>query len=246
MRLSKLAIATTLALALALPAARAQSPEPSEQATLVREGLASPYGKALIAELGKNLRSGADPACLSAKAISADQLKARSLELMTKWGTRVMETRDSLIDKKVYADKFAASAGPNAGAELEPLKQNADVKRYLAIAQRMRQAKILDSIFEQFDRYALISRIKLAPVSPLATGNEVLLRQNPADATEEKLERFIASSKSTALKRYLALSEKDAVAASASIKLEQPLWPVPSIFFKGVEADLSELCIATR
>jgi hypothetical protein len=154
--------------------------------------------------------------------------------------------RDSLIDKKVYADKFAASAGPNAGAELEPLKQNADVKRYLAIAQRMRQAKILDSIFEQFDRYALISRIKLAPVSPLATGNEVLLRQNPADATEEKLERFIASSKSTALKRYLALSEKDAVAASASIKLEQPLRPVPSIFFKGVEADLSELCIATR
>ena len=108
MRLSKLAIATTLALALALPAARAQSPEPSEQATLVREGLASPYGKALITELGKNLRSGADPACLSAKAISADQLEARGLELMTKWGTRVMETRESLIDKKVYANKFGS------------------------------------------------------------------------------------------------------------------------------------------
>jgi hypothetical protein len=198
-RLSKLAIATMLALA--LPAARAQSPEPSEQATLVREGLASPYGKALIAELGKNLRSGADPACLSAKAISADQLKARSLELMTKWGTRVMETRDSLIDKKVYADKFAASAGPNAGAELEPLKQNADVKRYLAIAP-----------------------LRVDLTDQARAGIAACDRQRGAVAPESggrhrgKLERFIASSKSTALKRYLALSEKDAVAASASIK----------------------------
>ena len=70
MRLPTLAIATALMLAPLLAPARAQSPEPPA-ATLVREALASAYGKALIAELGKNLRSGADPACLSSKGLEA-------------------------------------------------------------------------------------------------------------------------------------------------------------------------------
>jgi len=61
----RLAIATILMLAQALSAARAQPQTQPEPATLVREGLASAYGTALIAELGKNLRSSADPACLA-------------------------------------------------------------------------------------------------------------------------------------------------------------------------------------
>ena len=65
MKLPTLAIATMLMLAQALPAARAQSPEPAEPATLVRDAMATSYGKALVAELGKNLRSSADPACLA-------------------------------------------------------------------------------------------------------------------------------------------------------------------------------------
>ena len=59
----------------------------------------------------------------------------------------------SSIDPKVYAAQFPAAA------ELERLKQNADVKRYLALAGPMRQAKVLDAIVEQFSRYVLIAKL---------------------------------------------------------------------------------------
>lgn len=227
-----------LLLAQALPAARAQAP--AEPAIRVRDALASAYGNALIAELGKNLRSGADAACLSSKAIAADQLEARGLALMTKWGTRMMEISVSYIDKNIFAEKF-----PH-GAELAKLEADGTVKRYLAIARPIRQTKLLDSMFEQFDRHVLITRIKLAPVSPLASGNAALLDQDPSDAAEEKLGKFIAANKSAALKRYLALAEQEAAARTAATKQDPPTQPVPTVFFGGVETDLAELCISRR
>ena len=231
-------IAGILMLTQALPAARAQAP--AEPATLVRGALASPYGQALIAEFGNHLRASTEQACLSSKAIAADQLQARGLELMTKWGTRMMETSVSLIDKKIFAEKFPS------GAELAKLQADSTVTRYLAIAQPIRQAKMLDSMFEQFDRYVLIKRIKLAPVSPLASGNETLLRANPADAAEDKLDKFVATNKSAALKRYIVLAEQEAAARAAAIKRDQPQQPVPVSFFQGVETDLEGLCISRR
>lgn len=133
-----------------------------------------------------------------------------------------------------------------ASAELAKLQADRVVARYFDLAQPIRQARILDSIFEQFDRYVLIKRIKLAPINALASGNEALLNKNPSDATEEKLDKFVASNKSAALKRYLALAEQDAAARAASIRKDLSLQPVPAIFFQGVEADLAELCIASR
>ena len=234
------AIAVVLVLTQGLVAARAQSFAPPEPATRVREALASPYGRALIAELGKNLPAGADPACLNSKAIATDQLEARGLALMTKWGVRMAETSESIIDQKIYAEKFSGQT------ELAKLRNDATVKRYLAIAQPIQQANLLDSMFEQFDRYVLISRIKLAQVSALPTGNEALLNMNPGEAAEEKLDKFTSASKSAALKRYLALTEQDAAARKAAIRKDQLTQPVPSILFGGVEADLAELCIAGR
>src|SRR5882724_2115078 len=67
-------------------------------APLVREAFASPYGRLLIAELGRALRADADPACLKPKGIAADQLEARGEALLIKWGTRATETAMTLID----------------------------------------------------------------------------------------------------------------------------------------------------
>jgi len=224
------------------PMALAQLPvqTPAERAALVRDAFASAYGKALIAELGKSLRRDADPACLSDKGLEPGQLEARGRDILVKWGTNFADGTASLFDVKAYAEHFPASA------ELERLKQNAQVKRYLAIAEPARQAKLLDTIFEQFDRYVLISRIKLTGVSPLGTGNEELLGRDPTDATEDALDKFIASSKSAALKRFLDLSDQAAAASAASIKKEQAVLAGPHTFFKGVEADLAELCIGYR
>jgi hypothetical protein len=148
-KFSVFAVVSILTCAQAIPAAQAQS-----QAALVHEAFASGYGKALAAELSNAMRSSADPACLDSKLIGPDQLESFGLGLMVKWGTRMMETSESLIDKKTYAEKFSS------GAELAKLQADNTVKRYLAIAEPMQQAKILDSIFEQFDRYVLIKRIK--------------------------------------------------------------------------------------
>jgi hypothetical protein len=107
-------------------------------------------GNALTADLGKALRKDADPACLSAKAIAPVEPRPRSPDQM---GHAFDGGTISSIDPKVYAAQFPATA------ELERLKRNADVKRYLALAGPMRQAKVLDAIVEQFSRYVLIAKL---------------------------------------------------------------------------------------
>ena len=55
-----------------------------------------PYGKALLAELGKSLRKQCR--CLlvcTAKGIAPDQLEQRGHDLIVKWGLRMMETANS-------------------------------------------------------------------------------------------------------------------------------------------------------
>jgi len=240
----------TIAIVLLLSAASPTWAQPAKQtqkqtqeqtkdkATLVREAFASPYGKALTAELGKSLRASADPACLTDKGLAADQLEPRGRDIVITWGTHMLESAFALIDRQAADNPYAGAA------ELERLKGNADVKRYLAMEEPMRQAKILDLIFEHFDRYNLISRVKLGAVSPLATGNEALLRLNPIDTTEEKLDELAGKSRSKALKRFLQLSEEAEAARAAEIKkLASPPPPLPHSFFKGVEKDLAELCI---
>jgi hypothetical protein len=210
---------------------------PAERATIVRDAFASDYGKALTAELEKSLRKAADSACLKDKGLESGELEARGHDLLVKWGTRYVDVATSFFDLKVYAERFPASD------ELERLKQDADVKQYLAMAEPMRQAKLLNAIFAQFDRYVLLKRIKLASVSPAATGNDELLSKDPTDATEDALDKFVADRKSSPLDRFLDLSDQSSEALAASIMQGPVLRAGPGTFFGGVETDLEELCI---
>ncbi|MHC2330756.1 hypothetical protein [Bradyrhizobium sp. USDA 4454] len=227
------------ALLLLAPSLASAQPAQDVQATKIRDAFNSAYGQALSAELGKSLRDNADPACVASKGIETGQLEARGRDIMIKWGARLIDGTDALIDQKVYADKFPAAA------ELDRLQANTDVKKYLALAAPMQQAKVLDTVFEQFDRYAKVGRIKLSAVSPLATGNDELLRKNPAEATEDALEAFSKRNKSKALKRFLDLSEQAAAARSASIAKDRVPPGAPLSFLKGLEVDLAELCIGS-
>src|SRR5215207_673269 len=172
-------------------AAHAQPPEEAraEIPSLVRDAFDSEYGKALVAELGKSLRKDADAACLTAKGIAPDQLEQRGRDLIVKWGVRMREIYNSMVDREAYSEKFTASAGRGAVAELKRLRNDADVKRILELERPIRLANIADSIFEQFDRHLLVQRIQLTAVSPLGTANEALLKLNPTEATEEKVEK---------------------------------------------------------
>jgi hypothetical protein len=233
-------------LACASPAL-AQLPLSEPPAPFVREAFASPYGRALVAELGKMLRADADPACLQSKNTAAEQLPERGEQLIIAWGIRAMEKQSSLLDPKAHEEAFTKSAGRNATAELKRLRENADVMRYLAIERPARLAKVLDFIFEQFDRHLLVERVKLRAISPLGTGNVALADENPTDEVEEALETFLkGKKKSASLQRFLALSEKSAEAIKPSIKRDEAAQAGPRAFFGGVEADLADLCIGKR
>jgi hypothetical protein len=245
MKFGWLMVAGGLWLAGAMTVAHAQSPEEAraEIPALVRDAFDAPYGKALIAELGKSLRKDADPACLTAKGLAPDQLEPRGRDLIVKWGVRMREIYNSFVDREAYDEKLAASAGRGVSAELKRLRDDKDVKRFIELERPIRLANIADTIFEQFDRHLLVQRIKLKAVSPLGTGNEALLNMNPKEATEEKIEKFLAANKSPALKKYLELSQHSAAATVAAMRKEETAKAGPSRFFGGVEADLAELCI---
>jgi hypothetical protein len=237
------AIAIVLIFGSAAAPALAQLPTsgPTEQpVTFVPAAFASPYGRALIAELGRALRADADPACLNSKAIAADQLEQHGETLLIKWGTRAMETARSYVDFEAYEKNFPAST------ELKGLREQPQIKRYLDIEQPIRQAKTLDFIFEQFDRYVLLNQIKIAPVSPAASGNIDVLHANPTEAAEETLDDFIETNKSPQIERFLALSEQATEATQGAIKKEQAVRAGPGTFYRGIELDLAELCIGSR
>ncbi len=209
-------------------------------APLVREAFASPYGRLLIAELGRALRADADPACLTSKGIAVDELSSRGEALLIKRGTQATETAMALVDIAAYEKAFAANA------ELKSLSEQPLIKRYLDIERPIRLAKVLDFIFEQFDRYNTLRRIKIASVSPLATGKNELLSANPAEAAEDAADAFIAANKSAQIDRFLALSEQAADAMQGAIDKEQAMRIGPTTFYRGMDLDLAELCIGKR
>jgi len=69
---------------------------------------------------------------------------------------------------------------------------------------------------------------------------------NPTEAAEEKVDKFVAASKSPALKKYLKLAQQSVAANIAAMKKEETSKAGPSAFFGGVEADLAELCIGAK
>jgi hypothetical protein len=241
MPLPRILIAAAFLLALTGAAsAQRPGPTPAEREAFTRGAFASAYGKANIAELGRALRTDADPACLASKGLQADQLEARGRDLFIKWTNTFSERMTALYDPKVYGELFTASD------ELERLKQNADVKRYMAISAPARQAKMIDIMTENFSRYMLINKIKLRFMSALETANPALLSKDPTEASEAEVEKFVASRKSPALNRFLNLSDQANAAMNESIDKEQAKKALPHNLLKGIEVDLADLCIGAR
>jgi hypothetical protein len=92
-------------------------------------------------------------------------------------------------------------------------KRDPDVKTLIALNRPAQLAKVVDTLMEQFDRYVLIARIKLDPVSPIARGEAELMKDNPTEAmranptqaTEAAVQRFLDKHKSPRIDRYLDL-----------------------------------------
>lgn len=212
----------------------------------VREALAHPYGRAVLAEFAKTIVQTADAACLRSKSLDAAKLAERGRDIFQRYGTRSMETIIGNFDIRKYEARITELAGAGATAELIELRNDAVVKRYLILERPARLAKVLDFVVENFERYALITRINLRSFSGITTGNDELLRLNPIEETEEAIEKFAVANTSPRFKRFVELSELSAPAVMEAFNMELALKWGPITFYRGVENDLAELCITRR
>ena len=248
-------LALVLVLAAALPA-RAQGPfgprsEPADK--LVREALQTPYATALLKTFAASVRKDGDPACLQTKALDDAALIERGRALWERYGVQMMKVLDENFDRAAFQAALSAGAGPKAAAELERLERDPDVKKLIAVNRPARLAKVVDSIVENFDRFVLIRRIKLAPTHPVGRGETELMkdnpteamRANPTEATEAAVQQFLKRHASRKVDRYLDLVDAVETAmpkgyAHTGSKLG------PMAFFADAEPDLAELCIGRR
>jgi hypothetical protein len=214
-------------------------------AEIARDAFATRYSGLLMDEFAKTVRESADMACLQPKGLDAAKLKQRGTDLFQRWGTRIMERIAGNIDLKRFDAGLTARAGANAKQDIAALRRLPEVQRFIALERPMRLAKVTDFVVEQFDRYVLITRIRLKSFAPLATGNERLLRANPTEVSETAVER-LAARKSPQVERFLKLSEAAAGAMLEAFDRETALLWGPTTFYRGVEADLAGICVMPR
>jgi hypothetical protein len=244
----KTLLALTIALAAAWPA-RALGPLPmwpGPTDELVREAVDSAYAGALLKTFAAAVRKNGDPSCLQAKPLDEMAMVARGRALLQRYGLRMMEIQEENFDRVAYRSALSASAGPDAVAEIERLKRDPEVKALVALYRPAQLAKVIDTITEQFDRYVLIGRIKLDPVSPVARGEMEPMKDNPARAAEVAVQRFLDKHSSRRLDRYLDLQNAVEAATPKGFGTQAVSKQGPMAYFAGAEQDLAELCVGRR
>jgi hypothetical protein len=249
---TKLVFALMIGLAMASPVHAKGGPLglwPQPPDAVMRETLETAYAEALLKTFAANVRKDDDAACLQAKALDEAALVTRGRALLQTHGVRFLKLQDENFDDAVAQSAFAALAGPNARAELNRLLQHPDVKKLEALNRPIPIAKLLETVFEQFDRYVLIGRLKLDPVSPTARGetNSAATRANPVPAAEAAVMQFIKKNQSSkVINRFLDLMEPDLAATNIGVKREALAKVGPMQYFAGLDKDLAELCVSKR
>lgn len=236
-----------IVLAAALPA-RAQGPlalwpEPADQ--LVRAALESPYARALLKTFAASVRKDGDPACLQAKALDDTTLVGHGSALLQRYGVQMARLMEENFDHSAYQSALFASAGRNVAAEVERLERDPGVKTFKVLNRPAHLARVVDMVLEQFDRYVLIGRIKLDPISPIARG-EAELKENPVQAAEAAVEKFLDQRSSPRVNRYLDILDAAKAARPKGFNVQSASKLGPAVYFAGAERDLAELCIGRR
>jgi hypothetical protein len=245
-------LAFMIALAAATLPARAQDPlEIWPAPELVHEALDSPYAQALLKTFAASVRKRGDPACLRATAPDDAALVARGRALLQRYGVQMTKVMNENFDRSTFQSALSASVGPDAVAEIERLKRDPNVKTLISLHRPVRLAKVVDTIIEQFDRYVLIGRIKLDPVSPIARGETEdnpteAMRANLTQAAEAAVRRFLDDHPSPQIDRYLDLVDAVEAATPKGFSTQAALKLGPMAYFAGVERDLAELCVGRR
>jgi hypothetical protein len=217
-------------------------PEPIEK--LVSDALDAPYGKALLAQFGAAVATAADPACLQSRKLDSETLVRRGREIFQRHGTAALQAVAGTIDAERYKAALAAFNEGDVEAGLAQLAAgNADVKAYLEIWRPARLARVDDFIFEEFDRWVLLTRAKFPAISPAGSGKRALGKQDPADGVGKKSEDFEKSHDTAQLNRYIDLSAIAHMAIQKAVDRDRARLSGPGEWFRGADDDLAALCV---
>jgi hypothetical protein len=212
-------------------------------AEAARTAFEQPYGKALVAEAAKVFRRSADPRCLAEKKLDEPQLEAKARELLVRYGARMIEAQVGLVDLKKLEAALEARAGPGVKSEIARLRSAPEVAEFNKLSAPARFVSTAEHILEGFETYLLIHRLRLAgDISPLVTGDDRLVKMS--EEAEKSIEPLLAGKRPAALARYLELSEIMREEYVKAFDRQGMLrFNGPQSFFRGVEAELAELCL---
>jgi hypothetical protein len=215
----------------------------------MREVLETAYARALLKQFAANVRKDGDAACLQSKALDEAALIDRGRALLQANGVRFLKLLDENFDDRMAQGTFTVIAGRKARAELDHLLQHPEVKKLEALNRPIQMTKLIDTVLEQFDRYVLVGRIKLDPVSPVGRGegDSEATRANPVSAAEAALKAFVQKNPSPkVLDRFFDLMEADHAATEAGVKKDGLAKLGPMQYFAGADKDLADLCVGRR
>jgi hypothetical protein len=172
-------------------------------ATVVPAALAQPYGRAFVAEFAQVLAESVDPECRAARGITPEQVAERGRALAVQRGIYLWDRMMGTIDRAAYRSYLRARIGTEGVAEFERLRDEPQVRAYLAAEEPARHALIVVYIFETMERHNTLRRIKLVRgISPYTTSDRSLMDADPTEQVEATLERMVASDTSGVLLRY--------------------------------------------
>lgn len=202
--LSLLALLTISAAPSSAPAAPMGSPylDGNPQET-VAAAFSTPYGELLLKEFAVNLGDTADQGCLAANGLTKATLAAPARAILLRVGVQMYQRTAALVDPAFFKAKLDDLKGTGAHDELTRLADDPDVRAFNELARPRSLANAANVILENMDRYLVLRRITLKrPLSPLATGNQVLIDADPSDDIEDQLDDLVKDKDSPALNRY--------------------------------------------
>lgn len=209
----------------------------------IKDAFADPYGRVMVREFGAILMESADPACLAARNLPAASLPAFGEDFLVRYGQGWVDMIFAMTDTAKADAGFLRLAGHDALDELRRLLADPIVARYVALTRPAQLDRLVNKVTEEFDRYALLTRLGLVrQMNPMVTGSTL----GDADRTEESEESaaaFAEANDTPELRRFTALIDSFGEAMAEATDREQLLRHGPTRSFPGAEAELRAHCI---
>jgi hypothetical protein len=166
------------------------------------ESLEAPLSARLADKLGQAWFDTADPACRASKSLDPAAYQKLARAMIVAVGESMRQFSANVQDASKAEAQFAASAGRGAVEELQRLANDAVVKEFLIRSRKRAAVELTQTYLENIERALMLRRVKARQVSPLMTGDDILL--DIEKVSSAPLE-YADANKKRAMNRFLEL-----------------------------------------